>query len=105
MNLLPSPVLYGMGEVPENGEYQGYTPLPTTQLPSDASMSAIQEMGGIGEGYERELRDKPGGGPGLGEIQVALNSQLSNVLGLVFSSAAIVAAKEYRKRKKKKDKA
>jgi hypothetical protein len=93
-----SPVVSAAGQsVGSYGEYQGYT-----ELPSEQAMAYIQEMtqldnGGYGD---REFRAKPGGGPGLGEIETPLNFEWSNILILAFSGAAFVSFKMYRNKRK-----
>jgi hypothetical protein len=46
--------------------------------------------------HDRELRDKPGGGPGLGEVQLPLYFELSNMLALAFLCVVAIALRMHK---------
>ncbi|MDR1809938.1 MAG: hypothetical protein LBR34_06015 [Prevotella sp.] len=79
---------------------QSMEQLPGSRLPSEQSMAEIQQMCEFGEYDGRDLRDKPGVGPGLGELPVCLDSRTSNVLALAAMGLAYVSLKKRNKRNK-----
>ncbi|GAB6012954.1 hypothetical protein [Viscerimonas tarda] len=76
----------------ESYEYENYT-----QLPSERAYAKIQQMSSIDQNNNRELRDKPGGGPGLGEIQLPLDFRFANVLVLALTGIAVVVLRKKKK--------
>jgi hypothetical protein len=86
---------FGISE--ETYEYQGYTPSLAGELPSEQSMAEIQQMSAVNQVYERELRSQPGGGPGLGEQSIPLDSEIANILALAFMGAVFVILKQQRR--------
>jgi hypothetical protein len=74
--------------------------LPVNPLPSEQALQEIQQMSDIGHGFNMELRNKPGGGPGLGELPVSMDSMNSNMLALTFMGIVFLALKNSRKTEK-----
>jgi hypothetical protein len=78
--------LSATGTLEDEFGYQGYTEPLAGRLPSEQAYSEIQQM----SSYGKELRDKPGGGPGLGEIILPLELTAANVLALMFMGAIYI---------------
>ncbi|GAB6012013.1 hypothetical protein [Viscerimonas tarda] len=69
--------------------------LPSAQLPSDAAMDRIQQLTG-----QKDLRDKPGGGPGIGEVVIPVTS--SGAINVLIMLLLYISVVLFRTRKNKK---
>lgn len=93
---LTSPVVLAAEMSAGDYVYNGYIEPPANQLLSEQAWAEVQKMSQIEGLHDRELRDKPGGGPGLGEISLPLHFELSNMLALAFSCVAVIALRMHK---------